>query len=112
MGYMFHENLGDLGYFNTSGHEQLGWGLNNTSPFSNLQPNYFWSGTDYAVTPGTAWGFYFYYGTQTDVSKYSYYSAWAVRDGDVSTTVPIPATMLLLGSGLIGLAGARRKIKR
>ncbi len=33
-------------------------------------------------------------------------------DGDVSSPVPVPATMLLLGSGLIGLVGVRRKFKK
>lgn len=38
-------------------------------------------------------------------------AAWAVRDGDV-TAVPVPASALLLASGLIGLGGmARRKSK-
>jgi hypothetical protein len=37
--------------------------------------------------------------------------AWAVRDGDVAVSaVPIPATIWLFSSGLIGLIGfARRK---
>lgn len=35
--------------------------------------------------------------------------AWAIRSGDVSAPVPEPATMLLLASGLAGLAGFKRR---
>ena len=46
-------------------------------------------------------------GSCVDVENFTYY-AWAVRDGDVAS-VPEPSTLLLLGSGLIGLGFFRRK---
>lgn len=43
---------------------------------------------------------------------YDVHGLYAVYDsGNRSTTIPEPTTMLLLGSGLIGLAGLRRKFK-
>lgn len=38
-------------------------------------------------------------------------ATWLVRDGDVAPDTE-PATMLLIGLGLMGMAGGRRKIKK
>jgi len=112
MGYMYYLNLGNLGYIATAGTQpQSGWGLNNTGPFNNLQPDAYWSGTEYSMqVQGSAWHFYFNNGRQGYGHKVSGWSAWAVRDGDVAP-VPEPSTMLLLGTGLAGLAAFRKRFK-
>lgn len=126
MGYMHYVNLG---YYAPDGTPfQPGWspapnvnfidGNGIKSSFLNLQANEpYWSETEYAIYPEDAvWKFSFRTGIQGLGSSKSlnFDYVWAVRDGDVPDTrpVPKPTTMLLLGSGLLGLVGLRRKFRK
>lgn len=46
MGYMWYTELGNTAFF-----------LTNTGDFTNLQTNYYWSGTEYAPNTSKAWYF-------------------------------------------------------
>ncbi len=88
---------------------QTGYGLTNTGPFINLQSGEYWTNTDYKPGFATSWVFDFGYGSQGYGSTDNFLFAVAVRSGDVAS-VPVPAAVWLLGSGLLGFFGvARRK---
>ena len=116
MAYMYYNNLDNLGYMDVYGNrrESGGWGLHNTGPFINLQDyTYYWSGTSVVIDPPRAWHFNFKNGDQSrDLKNEFTYYAWAVRDGDSTSVVPLPPAIWLLGSGLIVFAGIRRKLRK
>lgn len=86
----------------------------NTATFDNEQANLYWSGTEYAGGPESVWFFDNSFGIQSYRGKNNLYYAWAVSPGQIATSstpsaVPVPAVAWLFGSGLVGLAGLRRR---
>lgn len=48
----------------------------------HMQPNDYWSGTEYAPNPNNAWDFNFNNGNQNNNNKNNNNYAWAVRPGE------------------------------
>jgi hypothetical protein len=115
MAHLFYVTLGNKAYYDASAvGPQADWGLSNTGNFSNILSYRYWSSTEYALNSNYAWYFYFGYGDQHVYIKPDSSYAWAVHDGDVGTpiatsAVPLPASVWLLSSGLLGLLGVSRK---
>ncbi len=98
--------MGEL-YYTALGNA-AGGPLSNTGPFKNLQSNYYWSGTEYAPSPGAAWNFSTLTGAQYAAGKHFDLYALAVRPGDVAA-VPEPGMVALLLSGLAAVMVMRRQ---
>lgn len=116
MGHLFYSELGNKAYYATDGsYPQPGWGLTNTGDFQHLYPTFYYTDTTYHYNVWSAVYQCFYNGEQYAAAKLALGGtgvyAMAVREGDVST-VPIPGAVWLLGSGLVGLVGFRKKLKK
>jgi hypothetical protein len=107
--HLFYNELGDKALFDMSGVVQAGAGPVNAGPFTNLESYYYWYGTESALSSADAWAFRTTHGYQGTANKENgLFYAMAVHSGDV-TTVPVPATLWLFGTGLFGMIGVMRR---
>lgn len=120
MGHLYYSELGNpAGGYGDESYYQFG-------AFTNLIPSVFWLSTmfvpnlEWGQTEG-AWAFNFSSGGQGAGSYSNDYRAIAVRSGVLTfatppdpgpAPVPEPATLLLFGTGIAGLAGIRLRIKK
>jgi hypothetical protein len=78
MGHLFYDELGNSATLKA--HDRSA--LKNSSPFVNLQPFRYWTGTKYNMSSDFYWYFDFGSGCQWDAFASARSYAWAVRDGD------------------------------
>jgi hypothetical protein len=115
VGHLFYQELGNLGQEAPDGSSpQPNWGLKKTGSFTNFQARkVYWTGTTLGPYPGWSYDLYayefsFHDGQMTLSNKEDIYNmVWPVRDG-APTNVPVPGTIWLLGSGLVGLVGFKK----
>jgi hypothetical protein len=103
MGDLFYNQLG------VSADSSIATSTNpNYNLFTNVQSDVYWSGSEYAPNPSSAWYFGTDNGYQSRDGKDGQLYAWAVRPGDVAA-VPVPGAFWLFGSAMVALTGLKRR---
>jgi hypothetical protein len=81
--------------------------------FDNMQSFVYWSGTEYAPSPGFAWFFGTLEGGQGAIDKFYRNYGWAVRPGQIAAAeAPLPGTALLMALGFGAMTVLRRARRR
>jgi hypothetical protein len=104
LGHLFYKELGGTAGLSIVTNHDADYAL-----FSNIQNHIYWSGSEYTLNPTTAWAFVTRTGYQDAGSKNGPLYGWAVRSGDVASSVPEPGKLALLGLGVFGLRRAQRR---
>jgi len=104
MGHLFYSSLGNDGSYDASGIPLGGAGLSEVGPFLNLEEEMYWSSTQPSFG---AWSFDFDTGYQYPRDTTDGARGLAVLDGDVAR-IPEPASLLLLGLGIVGLGISKK----
>lgn len=109
MGHLFYIGLGIKDWNGRQGNFVTSAELNSSEFKNTLVLGKYWTDTRHKTTfTNGAYVFNMHTGEQNNLSIYSDAFGLAVRSGHFSS-VPVPGTILLLASGLMGLAGFSRK---
>jgi len=103
LGNLFYNGLGGVANQSITTTHNANYDL-----FTNIQSSVYWSCTEFAPDPGSAWLFVAGNGFQNFVGKDIIFYAWAVRSGDVAA-VPEPGVIGLFGVGALAWAGAKAR---
>jgi len=104
LAHLYFDELGNASYYDRAGELQSSYGLENTGLFINFESWDYWTNEEFYLNTDYIWLFDFYSGYQFMHFRTDSYFSMAVADGDIGA-VPVPASVWLFGSGLIGLIG-------
>ena len=114
LAYMYYVNLGLSSEFapSDSGATQTNFGIfgdgfhavgdhNDVGLVKNLTVGNYWSGVAFPPISGDYWDFSTQFGYQSSFDTAYPFYAWAVHNGDIASSVPLPPTGWLIGASLL-----------